>query len=750
MDRREFLVYSVVAAAMCPPGGAAGVSGAPKAPPVSPALPPAIPVGLDAYRQWDRWAYQRIGARAYMRSTYDRSGGNADASHFLYQLSDSRNVTLDVAGPGVLYFARFNHWHGSPWHFQVDGTDYVVQESSTADPTHPVENSIFLPARLFPNPLAWTWSATRGADLTWVPIPFERTFRMAYERTHYGTGHYIYHQYVDGAPLSQPLRAWNTDSVPAEDVLRLIARAGSDLLPPAGSVEAQQAGLEERSGEIRLAAGERVQFAEVKQAPAMLRALQLSAPRSSAIDFGRLRLRVTWDGRPDASIDSPLALFFGAGTLYNRDHLEYLVKAFPMHIRFDAERVYLACYFPMPFFRQARFELLNETQTSVDGVRWGLRYAPFRDPANHVAYFHASFGDHPSPVAGKDLILLDTRQAEGGGDWCGHFVGTSVVFSHRGDLQTLEGDPRFFFDDSQTPQAQGTGTEEWGGGGDYWGGRTMTLPFAGHPVGARGRQEAKCDEDLIESEYRFLLADLMPFGRNARIQLEHGGVNDSTEHYETVAYWYGLPGASLVKTDEFNVGDPTSEKIHAYVSPDSSAPITITSRYEWGVDHLGDQEVYPAHTEVGRTTTTTSEFTLKIAPENLGVMLRRTLDYSFPNQRAEVWVAPAEQDSAGGEADWKPAGIWYLAGSNACIFSFPKQELGRTEHKVETSNRRFRDDEFLLARRLTEGHSAIRIRVRFTPVNIPLFPGAAPQPQAWSEIRYAAYCFVLPAFEAPL
>ncbi len=26
--------------------------------------------------------------------------------------------------------------------------------------------------------------------------------------------------------------------------------------------------------------------------------------------------------------------------------------------------------------------------------------------------------------------------------------------------------------------------EEWGGGGDYWGGRNMTLPFAGHPVGA--------------------------------------------------------------------------------------------------------------------------------------------------------------------------------------------------------------------------------------------------------------------------
>ena len=104
---------------------------------------PEIPVGLDAYRQWERWPYQRIGARAYMRSTYDRRGGNegADASHFLYQLADDFNVTLDVEGSGILYFARYNHWHGSPWHYVVDGTDHVVKETSTADPIRPVADS---------------------------------------------------------------------------------------------------------------------------------------------------------------------------------------------------------------------------------------------------------------------------------------------------------------------------------------------------------------------------------------------------------------------------------------------------------------------------------------------------------------------------------------------------------------------------------------------------------------------------------
>jgi len=69
-----------------------------------------------------------------------------------------------------------------------------------------------------------------------------------------------------------------------------------------------------------------------------------------------------------------------------------------------------------------------------------------------------------------------------------------------------------------------------------------------------------------------------------------------------------------------------------------------------------------------------------------------------------------------------PAGTWYLAGSNTCVYSNPKEELGATQHVVQTSNRRFRDDEFLVPRALTEGRASIRVRIRFTPVRIPCSP----------------------------
>lgn len=295
----------------------------------------------------------------------------------------------------------------------------------------------------------------------------------------------------------------------------------------------------------------------------------------------------------------------------------------------------------------------------------------------------------------------------------------------------------------------------------------MTLPLAGHPTGAplprlsveeyrespdRALETMQRDRigqhalDSVHSAYRFLLADLMPFGRNARIQLEHGGHNESTEHYETVTYWYGLPGESLVLTDTLDVGDQESERAHHYVSPDATAPTEVVSRYEIGVDHIDHDpdkvEVFPAHTEAERHTTGTSEFTLRLTPNNLGVMLRRTFDYLYPNQRAEVYVA----DKSGDE--WHHAGTWFTPGSNTCVHSNPRGETDPWEHDVLTWNRRFKEFEFLIARALTSGRESIRVKIVHVADDRELYSGHPfPEKSAWSEIRYGCYCWVMPAVD---
>jgi hypothetical protein len=502
-------------------------------------------------------------------------------------------------------------------------------------------------------------------------------------------------------------------------------------------------------------------LADINAFSSEIRAFKLTLPLDKAIELERLRLKITWDNSEYPSIDAPLCLFFGAGTFYNRDEKEYLVKAFPVNIRFDYpnKMVELGCYFPMPFFKSAKFELSGIKPDNTE-ISYEIRYESLRSPANHNSYFHATYKDIPKPEPGKDMVYLDTEGTEGKKEWSGSFVGTSFIFSHNGFLGTLEADPRFFFDDSRSPQAQGTGTEEWGGGGDYWGGENMTLPFAGHPCGSRTVRESKHEKDLIESAYRFLLADMMPFGRRAVIKFEHGGENLSTEHYESVTYWYGLPAPSLIETDKIDIGNLVSERDHSYNSPDASAVEIISSRYELGIDvfpnrpidaipgfnDLRGEIIFPEQEEDGRYTRGKSEFRVNIDLSNKGVLMRRTLDYSFPNQTAEVFIADASSGQTTDKVKWDSAGIWYLAGSNICLYSNPPGELDMRQVNLQISNRRFRDDEFLISANLTENKSAIWVRIKFVPDNQELYPGISFPKGAWSELKYQVYSYIIPDF----
>jgi hypothetical protein len=713
--------------------------------------PPQIPFGIDAITQWDHWPYLRIGVRGYMRSTFDRSGGNenADAAHFIRQVNDTHNVALDELGPGMLWFARYNHWHGSPWDYLVDGKSTIVTETSTHDPLHPKKDSIFEPSRLFPAGLNYTWAVTKGADLSWTPIAFQKSLRIAYGRAHYGTGYFIFWKTLPGMDwLSRPLTSWNDNSTVPAEAIDLIARSGTDVAPHGASSRDEE-------GTVSLPAGEQRTIFARDGDPTMVRRIAFTVPQESADSFVQSRIRIYWDGRSEPSVDAPAGLFFGAGSLLRDPDQKYIAKSFPMTIQFDDGKVLFVTYFPMPFQKSVRIELTAPSSGAIDGLRWEFRTEPYTDPPNWVGLFHAAYRDFPKPERGHDLELLDTRTVEGGGDWCGHIVGTTYTFTKNGNLNTLEGDPRFYLDDSLSPQGQGTGSEEWGGGGDYWGGERMMLPFAGHPVG-RPVGKMKLPIDKIHSAYRFLLTDLIPFGRNARFTLEHGGTNDTSEHYQTVTYWYGLQQPALIQTDEFDVGNAESEKMHQYVSPNATAPETLASRHEVGVDHIPARKGQAAKEAVrvlsddGRRTTTHSDFDLTIRPGALGVMLRRRLDLQYPNQKAIVYVA----DAKSAKPNWQEAGTWYTAGGNTVVFAEPRTipeakrkqhvELMPPVHIAQTSNRRWRDDEFLLPVKLTRGRDKIRVRCQFFPVNEPLFPGHPLQDEAWTEFRYWAYCFIMP------
>ena len=150
---------------------------------------------------------------------------------------------------------------------------------------------------------------------------------------------------------------------------------------------------------------------------------------------------------------------------------------------------------------------------------------------------------------------------------------------------------------------------------------------------------------------------------------------------------------------------------HNYQSPDASTVDTLTSRYEWGVDTLGATTIYPATTDDGRHTTGASEFTLAIDPDNFGLLLRRKIDQSFPDQRATVEIAGRRL-----AARSRRRACGSLRARTRVVYSNPPGELDAPLISLETSNRQWREDEFLVPQSLTRGRSAVRVRLTFTPL----------------------------------
>jgi hypothetical protein len=68
-----------------------------------------------------------------------------------------------------------------------------------------------------------------------------------------------------------------------------------------------------------------------------------------------------------------------------------------------------------------------------------------------------------------------------------------------------------------------------------------------------------------------------------------------------------------------------------------------------------------------------------------------------------------------------------------------------TTLKGITGNRRWREEEFLIPRHLTEGVKRLAIKIQHIPDNRDLFPGRPFEAEsAWSESRYWAYCYKMP------
>jgi len=229
----------------------------------------------------------------------------------------------------------------------------------------------------------------------------------------------------------------------------------------------------------------------------------------------RILLRMYWDGEDNPSVETPIGDFFGTGFQY-----KHFVTPF---IGMSSGGYY--SYFPMPFRKSARVEVVNQTGQSVNSFYYHIDYQKLETPLeSDVAYFHSQWRREIRTTEKSNYVVLD---AEGEG----HFVGLNMSMQgYDGGLQYLEGDEMVYVDGETQPSLYGTGTEDYFTSGWYFNKGEFAAPYHGVIL--------KDDSLGRIAAYRFHAQDAIPFKKSLRFTIEHGHANAEAADYSSTAYWY--------------------------------------------------------------------------------------------------------------------------------------------------------------------------------------------------------------------
>ncbi len=235
-------------------------------------------------------------------------------------------------------------------------------------------------------------------------------------------------------------------------------------------------------------------------------------------DFLRkLVLKMYWDDETEPSVNVPFGDFFGCGFEYRQYISQYLGMTSGGYV----------CYFPMPFEKSARIQIVNETNQEVYAFYYQINYFKLEGYLDRsVGYFHAYWNRDIRTDYDSNYTILKA-------DGQGHVVGVNLQMqSYDGNFSFLEGNEVVYVDGEKKPSIVGTGTEDYFSSGWYFNTGEFSGPYHGLIL--------KDDSLGRISAYRLNILDPIPFKRHILFTIEHGHDNQEIADYSSTVYWYQL------------------------------------------------------------------------------------------------------------------------------------------------------------------------------------------------------------------
>ena len=513
--------------------------------------------------------YLKRGTQALQFSSTDPNEDQFnDYSHWLYTDKDSSAVLADIKGPGTIYriWSTGNSGDTNRIKIYIDG-ERKPRIDQTFNQFHnhkPLRDKPQVGSGAGDNYLAW-WS--------YMPISFTKGIKIVREGNFRPFYNITYHAYASPDDVT----SW-TGRGDYSKMEGMWNHPEKDPKPTAGNVAINK--------KISLRPGESAKVFDING-----RGYVAAIRIANYLPDKNLRIRMYWDGRKEPSVDAPLKWFFGSvdnggdvhalgiGTVNNNGY----------------------CYFPMPYWKNARIEVVNNSGKSAPDMDISIEYNTKPYPQAGCGYFMAKANEVDKPQNKYTCLKTEGR---------GNVIGMAKRMPAGG--HACEGDEIYYIDNRRFPDIYGTGEEDYANCA-WWKNRYNSYPTHG------------CIGN--DCYYRLHFPDVLTYEQAFDMEFE------SWEKYYTASlvWYYQKDKISLKATDSLDVMNKVSEQAHQFAISGEIWSGTKTGQYP------GKRIYHYDLTDDGRRFERDCGFTASISPKNKGIRIRVRTDHANM-QGVNVWV----------------------------------------------------------------------------------------------------------------
>lgn len=466
-------------------------------------------------------------------SSWDTTGNNDDGFSgtysYLRKNDDGSLVIFDVKGGGVIN----RIWTPTP---NSDTLDFFIDNE--LNPLFSIAFIDLFSGKIFPftQPLCGN---QLGGYYCYLPIPFEKSCKIVTRGKKIQFYQIQYRLYSDENEVISFKPELSKEEKEALERVALLWNKKDR-----GIRDFHQGKILIESGDYRIEPGKASTVFETSEGGRII-GIEI-APANAFEGLNKSTdIKITWDDETNPAIYCPAADFFGFA--FGSPSMQSLV------LGSSNNKAY--CYFPMPYDKSARIELIGRKTDSLSQLPVKIKISIWystekRNPGNE-GKFYASWHKNSSTEKGIPHLFADIKGK-------GHYVGTLL------QAQGLRAGMTLFFegDDSTSIDGNfrmhGTGSEDYFNGGwyamlDRWDGK-MSLPVHG-----------SLDYSLPfcrTGGYRLFISDKISFEKSFFHSIEHGPVGNAfPADYTSLGFYYS-------DTPVENTIIPASETTRVYI-PDT-------------------------------------------------------------------------------------------------------------------------------------------------------------------------------------